>query len=59
MRIQERTTISLLLKQAGVPVLGPLPYWSGLSKRFRPSAIHLSRSAAVTKLVKLVESHYR
>jgi dethiobiotin synthetase len=59
MRIQERTTISLLLKQAGVPVLGPLPYRSGLSKRFRPSAIHLSRSAAITKLVKLVLSFGR
>ena len=59
MRIQERTTIDLLLKQAGVPVLGPLPYRSGLSKRFRSSVIHLSRSAAITKLVKLVESHYR
>ncbi|MBH0181214.1 MAG: dethiobiotin synthase [Nitrospira sp.] len=56
MRIQERTTIDLLLKQAKVPVLGPLPYRSGLSKRFRPSAIHLSRSAAITKLVKLVLS---
>jgi dethiobiotin synthetase len=59
MRIQERTTISLLLKQAGVPVLGPLPYRSGLSKRFRPSATHLSRSAAITKLVKLVLSFGR
>lgn len=59
MRIQERTTIGLLLKQAGVPVLGPLPYRSGLSKRFRPCVIHLSRSAAVTKLVKLILSFGR
>ncbi|OQW65591.1 MAG: dethiobiotin synthase [Nitrospira sp. ST-bin4] len=59
MRIQERTTIDLLLKQAGVPVLGPLPYRSGLSKRFRPSVIHLSRSAAIMKLVKLILSFGR
>jgi dethiobiotin synthetase len=55
-RIQERTTVELLLKRAGVPVLGPLPYRSGLSKRFRPSAVRLSRSAAIKKLLKLVTS---
>ncbi len=59
MRIQERATIGLLVKQAGVPVLGPLPYQSGLSKRFRPSAIHLSRSATITTLVTLLLSFGR
>ncbi len=59
MRIQERATIGLLVKQAGMPVLGPLPYRSGLSKRFRPSALHLSQSAAITKLVQLLLSFGR
>lgn len=53
-RIQERTTVELLRKQAGVPVLGPLPYQSGLSRRFRQSAARLARSAAITMLAKLV-----
>ena len=53
-RIQERTTVELLQKQAGVPVLGPLPYQSGLSRRFRQSAVRLARSAAIKRLVKLV-----
>lgn len=59
MRIQERATIGLLLKRAGVPVLGPLPYRSGLSKGFRPSTIQLSRSATITKLVKRLLSFGR
>lgn len=51
--IQERTTVKLLQKHADVPVLGPLPYQSGLSGRFRQVAVRLSRSAAVTTLAKL------
>ncbi|HEX5646292.1 MAG TPA: dethiobiotin synthase [Nitrospira sp.] len=52
--IQERTTVELLQKHAGVPVLGPLPYQSGLSRRFRQAAVRLSRSVAIKTLVKLV-----
>ena len=53
-RIQERTTIDILRKQAGVPVLGPLPYEPGLPGRFRPAVVHLARSAAIKKLAQLV-----
>jgi dethiobiotin synthetase len=53
-RIQERSTLTTLRKQAGVPVLGPLPYAPGLPGRFRPTVIRLARSAAVTHLAKLV-----
>lgn len=53
-RIQERTTVKLLQKQAGVPVLGPLPYQSGLSRKFRQSAVWLARSATIKMLAKLV-----
>ncbi|OQW34725.1 MAG: hypothetical protein A4E19_17550 [Nitrospira sp. SG-bin1] len=53
-RIQERTTLEILRKQAGVPVLGPLPYEPGMPGRFRPSVIHVARSAALTNLAKLL-----
>ena len=53
-RIQEHSTLSILRKQAGVPVLGPLPYAPGLPGRFRPTVIRLARSAAITHLAKLV-----
>ena len=59
MRIQERTTVEILKKRAGVPVLGPLPYRSGLSKQFQPSAARLSRSTAIKRLVELVTSFGR
>jgi dethiobiotin synthetase len=53
-RLQERTTLAILRKQAGVPVLGPLPYEPGLPGRFRPAVQHLARSAAIKKLAQLV-----
>ncbi|MFO0700920.1 MAG: dethiobiotin synthase [Nitrospira sp.] len=53
-RIQERSTLDTLRKQAGVPVIGPLPYAPGLPGRFRPTVIRLARSAAITHLAKLV-----
>ena len=53
-RVQERTTVKLLRKQAGIPVLGPLPYQSGLSRRFRQSAVRLAGSVTITTLAKLV-----
>lgn len=53
-RLQERTTLEILRKQAGVPVLGPLPYEPGLPGRFRPAVLHLARSAAIKKLAQLV-----
>jgi dethiobiotin synthetase len=53
-RIQERTTLEIVRKQAGVPVLGPLPYEPGMPGRFRPAVIHVARSAAIKKLAQLV-----
>jgi dethiobiotin synthetase len=53
-RLQEKTTIEALRKQAGLPVLGPLPYEPGLSRRFRPSASRLAKTAAIATLVKLL-----
>ena len=53
-RVQERSTIEILRRQADVPVLGPLPYEPGLPGRFRPTVAHLARSAAIKNLAKLV-----
>lgn len=52
-RVQERSTIEILRKQADVPVLGPLPYEPGMPGRFRPAVQHLARSAAIKKLARL------
>lgn len=58
-RMQEKTTVEILRRQAGVPVLGPLPYEPGLAHRFRPSVIRLARMAAIAKLAKLVKRSSR
>ncbi len=58
-RIQERTTFELLRKQAGVPVLGPLPYQSGVSTRFLPTAVRLSDSVGIKNLAHLVTTYER
>lgn len=58
-RVQEKTTIAILGKQAGVPVLGPLHYEPGLDRRFRPSVVRLARSAVMTKLTGLVKASAR
>ena len=59
MRLQERTTLEALRKQAGVPVLGPLNYEPGLDRSFRRSAARLARLSAVTTLARLVKSSAR
>lgn len=53
-RVQERSTLEILRKQAGVAVLGPLPYEPGMPSRFRPAVVHQARSAALKHLAKLV-----
>lgn len=58
-RLQVRTTVEALRKRAGVPVLGPLSYDPGLSRRFRQSVTRLARTAAITSLVKLVVASAR
>jgi dethiobiotin synthetase len=58
-RLQEKTTLDALRKQAGVPVLGPLPYVPGLVRRFRQSAARFASMAAMTALAKLVTTSGR
>jgi dethiobiotin synthetase len=58
-RLQERATIESLKRQAGLSVLGPLAYEPGLARSFRRSVARLTRTAAITTLVKLVTSSAR
>ena len=58
-RLQARTTTETLRKQAGVPVLGPFPFQSTLSRQFRQTVARLARTAAVKQLVKLVKQSGR
>jgi dethiobiotin synthetase len=58
-RLQEKATIEALKRQAGLPVLGPLAYEPGLTKSFRRSVARITRTAAITKLVKLVTASAR
>jgi len=53
-RLRERTTVAFLQKKTGVPVVGPLPYRSELSRQFRRSVTRLAQSAAIQKLAKIV-----
>jgi dethiobiotin synthetase len=59
MRLQEKTTIEALRKQAGLPVLGPLGYEPDLARSFRRSVVRLTRTAAITRLTKLVTASAR
>ncbi len=53
-RVQERSTLEILRKQSGIPVIGSLPYEPGLPSRFRPAVLHLARSAALKNLAKVM-----
>ena len=53
-REQERSTVRLLRQLAGVPVIGPLPYRSALERNFHSEITRLAKTAAITKLMRLV-----
>jgi dethiobiotin synthetase len=54
-RVQEKTTVQILRRQAGVPVLGPLSYEPGLTRRFRQSVIRLAGTVAIKELARLAK----
>lgn len=58
-REQERSTVRLLRQLAGVPVIGPLPYRSMRGGRFHGEVARLARTAAITKLMRLVLTSWR
>lgn len=53
-RAQERSTLCMLRQLAGVPVIGPLPYRAALERNFQGEVARLARTAAITKLMRLV-----
>ncbi|HEU5202221.1 MAG TPA: hypothetical protein VFT92_05450, partial [Nitrospira sp.] len=58
-RLQIRTTVEAVRKRAGVPVLGPISYEPGLSRRFRQTVVRLARTAAIQNLARLVKGSAR
>lgn len=52
-RAQECSTVKVLCQQAGVPVVGPLPYRVGLEQNFQHEVRRLSKTAAIMKLMRL------
>jgi dethiobiotin synthetase len=59
MRLQEKTTLETLRKQAGLPVLGPLPYEPGLDRSFRRSVARLAKMSAMTTAARLIKASAR
>ena len=59
MRLQEKTTVEALKRQAGLPVLGPLPYEPDLARSFRRSAARLAKMSAMSALARSVNASAR
>ena len=53
-RQQESSTVRLLRQLIDMPVIGPLPYRSMLERNFQSEVARLARTAAITKLMRLV-----
>ena len=53
-RVQEQSTMSLLRRLAGVPVVGPLPYSPSVNRNWNKGLVRLAGTAPITKLVRLV-----
>lgn len=53
-RVQEQSTLNLLRRLAGVPVLGPLPYSPSMNRNWDEGLVRLAGTAPITKLARLV-----
>jgi dethiobiotin synthetase len=53
-RLQERSTVSLLRRLAGVPVVGPLAYSPSVNHNWNEGLVRLADTAPITKLARLV-----
>jgi len=53
-RVQEQSTVSLLQRLAGVPVVGPLPYSPSVNRNWNEGLVRLAGTAPITKLARLV-----
>ena len=53
-RVQEQSTVSLLRRLAGVPVVGPIPYSPSVNRNWNEGLLRLAGTAPITKLARLV-----
>ena len=53
-RLQEQSTVRLLRRLAGVPVVGPLFYSPNVNRSWNEGLVRLAETAAITKLARLV-----
>jgi len=53
-RMQEQSTVAILRRLAGVPVVGPLPYSPSVTRNWNKGLVRLAGTAPITKLVRLV-----
>ncbi len=51
---QEQSTVNLLRRLAGVPVVGPLLYSPTMNRNWNTGVVDLAKTASMTKLAKLV-----
>ncbi|MFO0705472.1 MAG: dethiobiotin synthase [Nitrospira sp.] len=56
---QECSTLELLKESAGVPVIGPLPYMTGVDARFARAVEAMAENGEIKKLTKLVLASVR
>ena len=47
-RVQEQSTVSLLRRLAGVPVLGPIPYSPSVNRNWNEGLVRLAGTAPIT-----------
>lgn len=55
-RVQEQSTVSLLRRLAGVPVVGPIPYSPSVNRNWNEGLLRLAKTASIMKLAKLVRT---
>ena len=53
-RLQEQSTVTMLRRFAGVPVVGPLPYSPSVNRNWDEGMARLARTTPITKLARLV-----
>ena len=53
-RAQEKSTVNLLRRLAGVPVVGPLPHTHLVNRNWNEGLVRLAKTASMRKLAKLV-----
>jgi dethiobiotin synthetase len=53
-RVQEQSTVHLLQRLAGVPVVGPLPYSPSVNRDWDKGVVRLAKTAPITTLTRLV-----